>query len=422
MYLFVTYAADRFNPTPVTSMANARHTTFFTPLNPFLALRVLLDSNRYVPYDFTGQDVSWLTRVWLSRPIAAFCWLCVIISVTLALFSTIRVRMIGAKTGTTPWYRRMFGLAARDASVRPARTVGKNPVAWRESVARGKTLTAILARWGFVALGVAVALTIVALYHQGTLNADSFRLTIATVIAAEVVIVALAALNMSATAVSREREDGTLDIILTTPIQPGPYIRGKHRGLIQYLAPMIAVPALTMLITAVYVAADGFGRANGVTITIPNPQGTGTFTVPVLFWEGAIALPLVLGPFIAFCVMIGLYRSIRSKGTISSVIAAVGLVVVVVGVLGLCGMATGSNLSFLGAIFSALSPINLVFAIVYPGETLPSALEGGLAATRTSIVIGSMIAAVVYAAISYGLHTNMKNTFMMTVRRLAGTT
>jgi hypothetical protein len=85
-------------------------------------------------------------------------------------------------------------------------------------------------------------------------------------------------------------------------------------------------------------------------------------------------------------------------------------------------MATGSNLSFLGAIFSALSPINLVFALVYPGETLPSALDGGIAATRTSIVIGSIIAAVVYAAISYGLHTNMKNTFMMTVRRLAGTT
>ena len=59
--------------------------------------------------------------------------------------------------------------------------------------------------------------------------------------------------RLSAFAVSREREDGTLDIILSTPIQPGPYIAGKLRGLIQYLMPMILVPTLTMLIIAVFV-------------------------------------------------------------------------------------------------------------------------------------------------------------------------
>ena len=38
--------------------SNARFTTLFTPLNPFLALRVLLDSNSYVPHDFTGENVG----------------------------------------------------------------------------------------------------------------------------------------------------------------------------------------------------------------------------------------------------------------------------------------------------------------------------------------------------------------------------
>ena len=79
-----------------------------------------------------------------------------------------------------------------------------------------------------------VGVTVIALYHTGGMTSDTVRLTMTTIIAAEIVIIALAALNMSATAVAKEREDGTLDLILTTPIQPGPYIRGKHRGLFQY--------------------------------------------------------------------------------------------------------------------------------------------------------------------------------------------
>jgi hypothetical protein len=35
-------------------------------------------------------------------------------------------------------------------------------------------------------------------------------------------------------------------------------------------------------------------------------------------------------------------------------------------------------------------------------------------------VIGSMIAASLYMAIVYAMHTNNKRTFMMTVRKLAG--
>ena len=35
--------------------------------------------------------------------------------------------------------------------------------------------------------------------------------------------------------------------------------------------------------------------------------------------------------------------------------------------------------------------------------------------------MGSALAAVVYAAVVLGMHTNMKRSFMMTVRKLAGT-
>ena len=56
-------------------------------------------------------------------------------------------------------------------------------------------------------------------------------------------------------AVVMKRE--TLDLILTTPIQPGPYIAGKMRGLVLYLLPMIIVPVVTLGLLAVYVLAFG---------------------------------------------------------------------------------------------------------------------------------------------------------------------
>lgn len=423
MYLSVTAAIDYGLREPVGIGASEVHTTLVTPLNPFLALEVLLDSNRYVRHDFTGAGASWITRMWLGRPIAAFCWSCAWISVLLLLFSTLRLRVIGAKVGTVPWYRRLLGIGAKGAAERPARHVGRNPIAWRESVARGKTVTAIAGRWGFVTIGVAIGITIIALYHIGSLDHAQVQLAFASVIAAEIVIVALAALNMSATAVSREREDGTLDLILTTPIQPGPYIRGKHRGLFQYLVPMMLVPVISLGLMALYVAFDGLGREDGTLLSnVPLRDSTTTLdTLPVILPEGAIALPLVLAPFIAFCVMVGLQWSIKSKGTIGSVIAAVGIVLVVVGVLSLCAMPAGRSLHLPGAVMTAFSPVNLVFSIVYPAETIPSALDGSVGSARTALVIGALIAAVAYAAISYGMHTTMKRTFMMTVRRLAGT-
>lgn len=423
MYLFITYAIDLQLRTPVANgVVGARNTTAITPLNPFLALEVLLNTNQYVPHDFTGRDASWLTRLWFASPIATFCWLCTIISLLLAGFSTLRLRVIGAKTGTVPWHRKLLRLGAKDALVRPARTVGKNPISWRESTARGKTLAAIVGRWGFVAAGVTIALVVIGLHRIGSFDHEQFRLAIASVVAGEIVIIVLASLNMSATAVSREREDGTLDIILTTPIQPGPYIRGKHRGLFQYLVPMMAVPTATLLLVSIYVLTGGLGHPDGVLVkgaAIAN--STSRIDLLVVLPEAALVIPLVLAPFIAFCVMVGLQWSIKSKGTISSVIASVGVVLAVGGVISLCGIPSGEQLHVLGAVITTLSPINALFAVVYPETTISDAVDSSLSGARVSVMVGAVIAAVGYSAISYGMHTSMKRTFMATVRRLSGT-
>jgi ABC-type transport system involved in multi-copper enzyme maturation permease subunit len=415
LYLFITSAID----VRLRSMLPGR-TTWMTPLNPFLALEVLLHSNTYAPRDLAGESAGWLTRLWLTRPIAAFCWICAGLSVLLIGFSTVRLRVVGARTGGVPWYRRMLRLGARGASERPARRVTANPIAWRESVARGNTLGAIIARWGFVLLGVLIAAAFVTAFHIGAMTAADLRLAVAATVGAEIVIIALVALNMSATAVSREREDGSLDIILTTPIQPGPYIAGKLKGLVLYLVPMMLVPTLTMAILAGYYIAMRWSGLRAVTVTDPLRGQIGTITLPLVLPEAALALPLMLVPFVAFCVIVGLHWSIKSKGTIGSVIGAVGLIAAVVGVLSLCGFAGGGNIQILGAILSGFSPINLLASLVYPADSIAPSL-GNAAAGRASLFIGAAFAGAIYAVLVVVMHTNMKRTFMMTVRKLAGT-
>ena len=420
MYLFVTYAIDLQLRAPVAIGSAAMHTTIFTPLNPFLALDVLLRSNTYMPHDFTGEQVNWVTAMWFGRPINSLAWVCTLLSAGLILFSTLRVRVIGAKLGAVPWYRRLLRLGAKGSNERPARHVSTSPIAWRESVARGATLQAILARWSFAAIGILIPIVFLTFYHTGIWDATTLRAAIVATVVAEIVIIMLTALNMSATAVSREREDGTLDLILTTPIQPGPYISGKLRGLIQFLLPMLLVPVSTIMIVAAYVLSGGLGRADRAMVT--ETIGTQTITVPLLFPEGALILPIVLIPFTAFCVMVGLQWSIKSKGTIGSVVAAGGLVISIVGVLGFCGY-SGREMSVLGAVFNGFTPVNALIVMTTPSWLVGSiggAAMVELTSARISAVVGSVIAGAAYIGIVYGMHTNMKRTFHMTVRKLAG--
>jgi len=419
IYLFATYFVDAQLRSPVGPGSPARHTTIMTPVNPFLALEVLLQSNTYVPRSFVGVDASFARRLWFGKPITVFCWGAVLLSAALMVFSTLRVRAVGAKTGTIPWYRRLFGLGAKNALERQPRSVGRNPIVWREAHSRGKTLGAMAGRWSFVAFGVLLAIVLVTLFHTGAISKIVLRDALATVLTAEVIIITLLALNMSATAVSREREDGSLDIILTTPIQPGPYLWGKLRGLIQFLVPMILVPVVTATIVAIYVLFDGFGHPDGVTLQEQSATTSAVVTVPIMMPALALTLPLVLPAFIAACVITGLDFSIKSRGTIRSVISAAVAVLVVAGVLSLCLFPLSQQLSVVSPFVVAFSPINLVFSAMYPSNALGSAVQSpGYGVT---MIVGGIVAAGLYLALVYAYLSNIKRQFMMQVRKLAGT-
>ena len=134
----------------------ATYTTLMTPLNPFLALEALLQSNTYVSGEFSVNS-SFMARWWRGSPVGVFCWLSVLISVSLMLFSTLRLRVIGAKIGQIPWYRRVLGLGAVGAMTRQPRKVSKNPISWREGSSHTLSVAGVLGRWSFIIAGIAVA-------------------------------------------------------------------------------------------------------------------------------------------------------------------------------------------------------------------------------------------------------------------------
>lgn len=415
-YLAVTWALDLWlrpswgGVTPLTAM------------NPFLALEAMLNPTSYprpAP-DRLGQ-MGFLTRLWLGSPGLSWCLASSALSVILITLGAIAVRVIGAAEirGMRSLFRRGGASGTNGERHRGSRTVWHNPIAWGEAAARAGSLPKRIARWGFLALGGLWGLGLVAAFHGG-MTPTAFRFALLATVSAELAVVALVALNLAATSVSREREEGTLDLLLTTPVSASAYIRGKLRGLVTFLAPLLAVPVGTLAGAGLYVALGGLGRTGGVMVA--SLANTARVQTPVVLPEAGLVLALVVAPFIAFAVMVGLQWSIRSKGTISSVVGAVGIVGVVAGVVSLCGWQMGASVQAgIGPAICALSPASLLFALVDPASGAASTVASqGLGVARVGLTVGALAAAGIYSGVVYGMHASMVRRFDTTVRQLAG--
>jgi len=213
------------------------------------------------------------------------------------------------------------------------------------------------------------------------------------------------------------------DLLLTTPITPSQYLHGKLRGLVTAILPLLIAPIGSVAIASIYTLFGGFGRTDGVLVTenLIMVSGTPSITLPVILPEAAFLMPIVTIPFIAFTVMIGLQWSLKSKGTISSVISTVGVVGVIASIVGLCGWQAGLNVPVVGPVLTAINPLTLSFALINPVDAVPSSLAESASTMRIALASGGVAAIVIYAAIIYGIHATLTKTFDTTVRKLAGT-
>ncbi len=276
-YLAVTIAVDLYlrrsglgAPTP----AGNDGVTWMTGLNPFLALTALLNPTTYARWPEGSQTglASWM----LETPVRFWCMGSAVVSLFSMIVSVVTVRAgglqsLGQGTAGVPLWRRLFGFGAAGGEHRAPRAVWHNPIAWREAASRNASLGKTVARYSFLAIGGLFGLGIIYLFHTGGLNASEFRFIMMATVFGELAVIALVAINTSATAISREREDGTLDLLLTTPITAGSYLTGKLRGLIAYLMPILLVPLARWASRGCMCSSAGSGARAGLMCPPPTP-------------------------------------------------------------------------------------------------------------------------------------------------------
>ncbi len=408
-YLAVTIAIDGI-------IASPGRTSALTPLNPFLTLRSVLSPSGYAALTADELiDASFLTRLWMGAPAQAFMLGSALGSLFLVTLSVWSVRSATIRG----WRLTKQNSADEMESGRAPRKVGKNPIAWREAESRGGFIRQVT-RWGFLAVGLLWALVLLAFFHSGAMQTDTFRLTLLSTLWTEFLVITLIAVVSASSTIASERENGTLDLLLTTPITPSDYLGGKLKGLVWYLGPMLAVPIGTAALAALYVLSGGLGGA--ATITAPAQVGTTTMDLPVLLPVAAIVAPLASVPFVAFCAVIGLQWSLKSKGVVTATVAAFGLVIAFAGVLGMCGYNAGTDIPFAGPMLTCLTPITAINACVSPAQALESTLEGGTATSANiPLLLGSLITAAIYILITWAVKISLVKSFDATVRKLAGT-
>jgi ABC-type transport system involved in multi-copper enzyme maturation permease subunit len=413
IYILGTYALDLILRSPVSIGNSANWTTALTPLNPFLVLEALLRPAQYVTPE--TSSLPWLIG-WISmNPVASWCGLTILISTMTIIMSSLQVRKLGQRKVAHGWLKQLFSTTYNEHH---SRTVIGNPIAWRERVFRRQNLGATFGRWGFVCICVLALIIAITLYATRAISPDNFRTFILVLVSGELLIVIFSAITISASSIAKEREDGTLDLLLTTSITPKTYLTGKVRGLVMHLLPMVLVPCLTMMAVGALVLID---QDNAIVSDqlVANSQGDKAISVPLALVAPAILTPLVVIPYIAFCLTLGLLWSMRSRGTIGAIIATLILIFVVTSGLGIC-LIPSSYLGDGGSFFGTLSPINLLFSTLTPANTLPNLMNQGV--MRANIMLGlfTIIAGILWTLISIGLLRSMSASFVVIVRRLAG--
>jgi len=395
-------------------------TTWLTPLHPLLVLEASLNSANYrPPAPEALASRSALVRFYLGQPFAAFATLSGLLSFAMISWSTLFARGIVQSAGSGAVWRRWIGLDASGKERRhPPRNVRGNPIAWREAHTRGNRTGGIIARWGFLVLTTAATVIALAMYHVGQIRPATFRTTITTMLLLEMAVIVMVGVYMSAGSVSGEREDGTLDLILTTPVTPQQYIWGKLRGLVRFLTLLLAAPIMTMAIVAAYTIV-------GVILQWPramisDPIIGGNLRHMLILPESPLLLALILVPFVALCVMVGMTWSLKSKGVLGAVVPVIAIIGTLSMVLGMCGFQMAGNVPFLGPIVNAFSPATSLIMLINPWVYAKGFAEE-MGPGRLTLVLAALVAAAGYSFVVYTMLRGMVKGFDHTVRRLSGT-
>lgn len=472
------------------------HTSWFTGLQPFLALRATFHDPAYnapllgdLPPNLQAWPIGWL----LSDPAGFYTTIMFALSFILVLPSIVLLRRLAqSTTSLKTLILQRIGLTRGDRTRKP-RTVWSNPIAWREAKTKASAAKASALRYGFIALGLFGALLLVYLYAsliaptknqyidaqsfdplhrlltvytldgsattlplqnyttfqlndkesniesmQGKLMvdaasnndkaspgwvsinawdqprrllADDARKYLLGIVTIEFAVILLIVTNAAASTVTREKEDGTLDLLLSTPITSRYYIWGKLRGLVSFILPLVAVPVASAMFFVIY---DLFRQFS---------SGKDAGFQWIVFPEALLILPATLVIVSAFAAIVGMQMSLRCRKTVVAVMSSVGIVVGLCAMFGFCGfnLLQSSGAGGLGPVIGSFSPFTVMTMEIDPYEfaaaAFPAAEPNTIFWSRIWVLVISFVAVAAYAALVGAMYRSMVKNFDMTIRK-----
>ena len=382
--------------------------SWLAPAHPLLALFVVTGQTPAPPMSHV-YHYGWPWRWLLAYPQYGYMVLATLASMVMVVVSLFFVRR-GARQGEPGWLARLreflFPSAAAGERRRTPRRVWKNPIAWREAATRASTAGRSALRWTFLVGGALLALVLVTAHEKSWWGLDPgkpghTRDWLAAVTIVEWAVILLVVTSTAATTLTREKETGTLELLLTTPLTSKYIIAGMLRGLVSFVTPMIAVPTFTVLLFA----AAGLGHQ-------PDQR--------VLTVESVLLMPLAMFSTAAAAAMVGLRFSLSQRRTAQAVMSSTAVVLFAAGLLSGWALVLAQAGPTLASIAAAFAPFHAVRALI----DLPS-LGGGaqqlsasaLVELRTLRDLTILIAAAAYVALTFTLYRNLVRDFDMTIRR-----
>lgn len=407
LYLFAVWGLGLWSRTHIPEAPlspSGERLSWLAAFHPFLAMQVAL--NQIEPPDVAAvAHYGRLGRYYIAYPHTAYVATTLALSTLLIIVSIFFARRTTRQGEQTFWSRITDRLPRlrRGPDTRKPHDVWANPVAWREAVTRASAVSRGLGRYLILGCGLVAALVLL-VYHLrgGAFTTAMTQQWLWGMVAVEFGLVLIIATNTAATALTREKESKTMDILLTTPLTSGYIIWGKLRGLVSFVAPMIAVPVLSLLIFGV---VDAVRRASPVVVAI----------------EAWLELAALLVVFSAYACLLGLQFSLKQRKTVRAVTLAVGVLVVVnLAVFAFWSQVVEST-RLLGVTLSPATPFTAIRALIEPSYILdPQELTRKWSSFRVAAATGTCMFLLVHGLIAYSWYKWMVKGFDMIIRKQSG--
>ncbi len=401
-YLFAVYALGQWPTTWIPEAprgVNGNQLSWLASLHPFLALDVAL--NRVPapdPVALVGRNG--LQRYFLATPHKAYVFITLSISVLLIIISMFFVRR--SKEGETTLWTRLFARGARKVGEevrRQPRTVWQNPVAWREATSRASAATKGFLQIVLLGGGVVGAVALL-VNHIRTGDVVATRSYLNAVVSVELAMILLVAANTAASALTKERESMSMDILLSTPLTSKYIVWGKLRGLVTFTVPLLAIPVVTTLLFAVH----------------------GLFVDPdkrVVQIETALLMGAMMFAYAAAACIWGLNRSLHCRKTVQAVMFAVGGMVVTGLILHFIADAIVTKAGNAGGFIAPFTPFTCISTMINPVRAFDTAADFKpfVNEIRVWFLVGAAASFVVWIGVVLGVYKNMVRGFDMTLRK-----